>query len=70
MIQRLQLLLNGRYLVQQVLRRKGGVRALTHTCAHHGVDLIDEEHDLPLGRLHLLQNCLQALLEFASEFCA
>ena len=45
----------------------GGVhRALGRAGAHHGVQLVDEENDLPLGALHLPEHRLEPVLEFAA----
>ncbi len=53
--------------LQQVARVH---RALGGAGADDGVQLVDEEDDLALGRLHLLQHGLQALLELAAELGA
>ena len=53
----------GQHRLQQVA---GVHRALGRAGADHGVQLVDEEDDLALRRLHLLQHGLQALLELAA----
>ena len=53
------------------LQHVGGIhRPLGLARAHQGVELVDEQDDLALGRGHFLQNGLEALLEFAAEFGA
>ena len=47
----------------------GGVHgALTTTCTHEGMDLIDEEDDAALRLRHLLDDSLEAFLKFALIF--
>ena len=38
------------------------------TCTDHGVEFVDEEEHLPLRRLDFLEDGLQALFEFSTEF--
>ena len=40
------------------------------TGAHHGVQFVDEEHDLALRVGHFLQHSLQSFFEFAAELRA
>ena len=39
--------------------------ALRLACAHNGMQLVDEQNDLPVAVLHILQHRLQTLLKFA-----
>jgi hypothetical protein len=45
-------------------------RALGRPSADHGVELVDEEDDLPLGFADLLQHGLQPLFELTAILCA
>ena len=53
----------GEHRFQQVAGIHGSAAGAS---PHHGVDLIDEEHDLPLRGRHLLEDGLEALLEFTA----
>ena len=56
---------------QHGLQQIGGVhRPIRSACPDHGVQLVDEEDHLALGRLDFLEHGLEPLLEFAAEFRA
>ena len=52
----------GQHRLQHIGSAQGAIRG---ACAHDGVNLIDEQHDVAAG-LDLLQNLLQAFLEIAT----
>ncbi len=67
----------GRADAMQFAARQGGLqhvagvhRALGLARAHHGVQLVDEQNDLPLLFGQIVEHGFQALLEFAAEFSA
>ena len=56
---------------QHGLQQIGGVhRPIRSARPDHGVQLVDEEDHLALGRLNFLEHGLEPLLEFAAEFRA
>ena len=58
-------LTTGQHWFEQVAGIHG---AAGRTGTHHGVDLIDEQHNLPLRGGHLLEHGLEPLLKLAAVF--